>query len=590
MSGMRAAESNREQPVPAPGRPAVPGPWSDLAWLAVCFGLLLFAQLGDTPLANPDEGRYAEIPREMVATGDYVTPRLNGVVYFEKPPLMYWAVAGMLQVFGPAEWAMRAPVALFALAGILLTYAVGRRCHGRTAGLAAAVVLGGSLLFFVLSRILLLDMAMSVLMTATLFCFHLAVRESGARRRWLFYGLYASAALATLTKGLIGFLLPGAVMFLWLLIFNQWRRLLPLYLPSGILLFLAIAAPWHVLVAQRNPEWASFYFVREHWERFTTSTHERTAPWWFFGPIVLLGLFPWTGCLWGALKSALRGGWARRHENAEAWFLVTWAAFVFLFFSKSQSKLIPYILPVFPPLAVLIGAWLARHWHDRASDALRWALRVYGVMASALGAALIVVLFKPGIISTPEQAAALRPGGMAAAFVLLIGAAFVPWLVGRRRWRFAGFAFAGSIGAFYLLLGGLQDSISRAGTKDLARHFQAQARPGDRIFHYYEFFHDFTFYTGRPVGTVAWIGELEVDIDPVARTSGRFIDRNELLDQWTGPGRIFVVARKRHVSPAPEAIAAAERAGEPLPLFAVPGFRYHLLAESPGHYLFSNQP
>ncbi len=173
----------------------------DLALLALVFGLIYFFQLGAATLVNPDESRYAEIPREMVATGEFVLPRLNGVVYFEKPPLLYWSVAGFLQVFGPHELAMRATPALFALFGVLITYAAGRRLHGRLAGLAAAVVLGTSLLYFALSRVLILDMAVSVLITATLFCFILGVREPpGSRRRWLFYGLYASAALATLTR------------------------------------------------------------------------------------------------------------------------------------------------------------------------------------------------------------------------------------------------------------------------------------------------------------------------------------------------------------------------------------------------------
>jgi 4-amino-4-deoxy-L-arabinose transferase-like glycosyltransferase len=212
---------------------AAPQSWRrDLLLLAVSFGALYFAVLGGHPLSNPDEGRYASIPREMIASHDYVTPRLNGVNYFEKPPLLYWAVAGCMQVFGFNEWAVRIMPALSGLGGVLLTYAAARRWQGRAVGLASAVVLGTSLLFFALSRILILDMAVSMLMCATLFCFILGVREApGARRRWLFYGLYASAALATLTKGLIGFLVTGAVMFLWLLIFNQWKRLRPLHLP-----------------------------------------------------------------------------------------------------------------------------------------------------------------------------------------------------------------------------------------------------------------------------------------------------------------------------------------------------------------------
>jgi 4-amino-4-deoxy-L-arabinose transferase-like glycosyltransferase len=292
-------------------------------------------------------------------------------------------------------------------------------------GLASAVMLGTSLLFFALSRILILDMAVSMLMCATLFCFILGVREApGARRRWLFYGLYASAALATLTKGLIGFLVTGAVMFLWLLIFNQWKRLRPLHLPSGIALFLAIAAPWHVLAAQRNDTWAQFYFIHEHWERFTTTTHGRYEPWYYFIPIVILGLFPWMGFLPAALREALAGGWAKRKVNADAWFLVVWAGFVFLFFSKSQSKLIPYILPVFPPLAVIIGGWWARRWADGATARLRAGLNGFTFVSGLLAVALVVAVMKPGLIREQGQAELLRPYAFAMAAVLLVSSRY----------------------------------------------------------------------------------------------------------------------------------------------------------------------
>ena len=320
-------------------------PWSrDLLLLALALGLLLGFRLGSYPLANPDEGRYAEIPREMVVRGDWVTPRLDGVNYFEKPPLMYWAVAACLELLGPSEWAVRAAPALFALAGVLLTYAAARRIHGRDAGLAAALVLGTSLLYFGLGRFLVLDMAVSVLMSATLFCFILGVREPpGRRRRWLFYGLYASAALATLTKGLIGFLLPGAVMFLWLLLFDQWRRLRPFYLPTGALFFLAIAAPWHVLAALRNPDLGPLLpRLRALGALHRRRRHGRPGPWWYFCPIVLLGLFPWTGFLWAALPrraapAAGRGGGRTPTPGSSS----IWAAFIFLFFSALPLEAAP---------------------------------------------------------------------------------------------------------------------------------------------------------------------------------------------------------------------------------------------------------
>jgi len=573
-------------------------PWRrDLLWLALAFGLLLGFHLGSYPFNNPDEGRNVEIPREMLATGDWVTPRLNGVNYFEKPPLMYWAVGACLKVLGPGEWAMRATPALFALGGVLLTYAAARRLYGRGAGLASAVVLGTSLLYFGTGRFLVLDMAVSVLMSATLCCFILAVQEPpGPRRRWLFYGLYASAALATLTKGFIGFLVTGAVMFLWLLIFNQWKRLRPLYLPSGIALFLVIAAPWHVLAAMRNETWAHRYITIEHWARFTTTYHGRSQPWHYFIWILLGGLFPWSAFLWPAVRAAVRGGpfdklrvsslsrdWARRGENATAWYFVTWAVFIFLFFSKSQSKLPAYILPVFPALAVLVGAWLAGVVADAAGAVqLRWSLRIYSFVCGLLAAALLLAVLKPDLVlHDPAQALALRTPVLALAAVLLAGGMVAPVLA---RISGATAAFAAITATAVLFLAGLTfavPDIYKPGTKELALLVKAQVRPGDRVMHYFDFFHDFTFYAERTVDLVGAKGELELEEDAAAQASGRFMAEAEFRRLWTQPGRIFVVAKKRDVQRRGD--------GQP-PLFADPTFHYHLLGLTRDHYLFSNQP
>jgi 4-amino-4-deoxy-L-arabinose transferase-like glycosyltransferase len=556
--------------------PPVAASWRrDLLVLSLLGALLFGFRLGSYPLANPDEGRNAEIPREMLATADFVTPRLNGVNYFEKPPLVYWLVAGALKVFGENEWAVRLTPALFALGGGLLTYAAARRLQGREAGLAAAMVLGTSLLYFGLSRILILDMAVSVLMSATLFCFILGVNEApGSRRRWLFYGLYASAALATLTKGMIGFLVTGAVMFLWLLVFNHWKRLRPLYLPTGLLVFLAIAVPWHLLAASRNETWAHRYFVYEHFERFSSTAASRPGPWYYFVPIVLLGLFPWVGFLPAALRAALKGGWDARRQNANAWFFVTWIVFIFLFFSKSQSKLAPYILPIFPPLALLIGAWLARAASIESSR-LRVGFRVFSFVAGLLAVALILAVTKIGlVIRDAEQALVLRPYALTMAAILATGGICAPALARLRGDRTGLVAMAATMALFFGALTFAAPEIQKPGTKPLAEIVNARARPADRVMHYHEFFHDFTFYAGRVVDVVAFKGELELEEDATARGSGRFMGEPEFRAAWALPGRVFAVARKRDMKE----------------LLSDPTFRYHLLGETRDHYLFSNQP
>lgn len=561
---------------PTPGRDAS---WRrDLLWLTLGLGVLNFFLLGTAPLVSPDEARYAEIPREMLASGDWVAPQLNGVPYFEKPPLVYWLGALARAAFGPSELAQRLTPAIFGLGAALLTYAAGRQLWGRRAGLIAGIVLGTALLHFVVARLLMLDMPLAVFMSATLLCFLLGVRAPpGAARRWLFLGLYASAALATLTKGLIGFLIPGAVMFLWLLIFNQWHRLRPLHLPLGLLVFFAIAAPWHILAAQRHPDWAQFYFVHEHWQRFTTTTHGRNEPWWFFIPILVGGMFPWFGFAGAAVWETISTGWARRKENADGWFLILWAAFIFLFFSKSQSKLASYMLPAVPPLALLAGAWIARRWEARTAPGLRGALGTGLFFQGLIAAALLVVAFKRGVIRDAEQAAGLRPHAIAMAALLIVGGVAAHALARRRGLR-AGFVITVAVTAvFYGAVVVARPHFERAGTKELARFARARIAPDDRVYHYWAFFHDFVYYTERTVGLVGYTDELGVRFMDDAERARRFIDDAELRRQWAGSGRVWVVVRNRDM--------AHEKS-----IFADPTLRHHVIAATKGHSLLSNQP
>lgn len=554
-------------------------PWRrDLILLTLIFGALLGFRLGSAPLLNPDEPRYAEVPREMVASGDWVTPRLDGVPYFEKPPFMYWVVATLEKTLGYSEWSVRLAPALFALGGILTAYGAAQRIYGRDAGFWAAIVLGTSLLYLGLGKLLLLDTAVSVLMSATLFCFITGVQEKpGPRRRWLFHGLYASAALATLTKGLMGFLITGAVMFLWLLLCGQWKRLRPLHLPSGIALFLLIAAPWHLLAAARNPGWAHFYFVYEHWQRFTTSAgHGRYQPFWFFVPVVLLGLFPWTGFLWPSFRDALAGGWSRRREHPEGWFFAIWAVFIFLFFSASQSKLIPYILPVFAPIAVLMGRWLAGVLAGPEPFVrLRPGLRVFGIICGVLAAGLIFVVLKPGILHDPAQAAALRPYSFVGAAILCVGGmrALVP-----RDGSDAGRGALVAVTATIVFVMGVASftipAIDGRSTKEMALAAKSLLRPGDRAYYYHRFFQDFTYYSGHLAGLVHYTDELEVQFLSPAELNERFIDDAEFRREWEGPGRVFAVAR----------------VADTTKLFSDPAFHYYIVKGDPRFYLFSNQP
>jgi len=313
------------------------------AGLWLLLAVLWFGTLGIRPLYKADESRYAEISREMVASGDWVTPRLNGFKYFEKPPLQYWTTALFFELFGERDWVARLWSALLGFAGVVLTFRAGNRLFGPPIGAYAAVVLASSPLYIVLGQVNTLDMGVTFFLVAAIF--------AAALERPFWFWL--ACALAVLSKGLIGIVLPSAALALYILVRWDWaliRRMRPLV---GGVLFLAITAPWFIAVSAANQEFAHFFFVQEHFQRFTTQMHQRVHPWWYFVPVLAAGMAPWLIALGVAAWRALRS-----RTDAEL-LLWCWALVVFVFFSASGSKLPPYILPIFPALALLAARALS---------------------------------------------------------------------------------------------------------------------------------------------------------------------------------------------------------------------------------------
>lgn len=339
---------------------------SDLAlsrrWQLILLAALTLAWFGSLDhrrLIKPDEGRYAEIAREMAASGDWVTPRLNGIKYFEKPPLQYWVTAAAFKVFGEHDWIARVWPAGTGFLGILLAWFAGRRLFGETAGWLAAGALASSFFYLVIGQLNTLDMGLCFFLQLAFSGFLLAQRADGSNascRNWMLLA-WAGAALAVLSKGLISLVLPGATLVLYSLIARDsspWRKLHSL---PGLAVFLAIAAPWHVLASLQNPEFAHFYFIHEHFERFLTKVHGRVEPWWYFGPMLFAAALPWSTL---AIHAVLAQWKAPGEAGRALRFLAIWSAFTLLFFSASGSKLPSYILPVLPAFALMVGALLTR--------------------------------------------------------------------------------------------------------------------------------------------------------------------------------------------------------------------------------------
>jgi 4-amino-4-deoxy-L-arabinose transferase-like glycosyltransferase len=478
--------------------------------LLLAFGLIWFSNLEYRKLVNPDEGRYAEIPREMVASGDWTTPRLNDIKYFEKPALQYWATAAAYTAFGEHHWTARLWSALTAFLGVLMVFFTGRRLFGEEAGWNAALVLASSLLYVLIGHVNSLDMGVSVLASAAVFALCVAQsgpEDAGARRRWML-AAWAALALAVLSKGLIGLVLPGAALALYILVERDWRMLGRLYFLSGLALFFVITAPWFVAVSLANPEFPRFFFIHEHFERFLTKAHGRYQPMYYFIPVLLAGMLPWTISLIDALARAWKREAGQRFHARR--FLLLWAALVFVFFSISSSKLVSYILPMFPALALLIGARLAQ-------TGARW-LAWHALPSAVAGIVLLALL--PGIehYASREVPAELFQHYAVwltvAALLQVAGAAAAAWLAwrGRPAAALAVLACAGLAFAQLVLSG--HESLSTANSAYyVAQKIKPELKPAMPFYSVNTYDQSLQFYLRRSTTMVVYKDELGFGIE-----------------------------------------------------------------------------
>ena len=416
--------------------------WLTRALLGM-FVLVWLGALASRSLISPDEGRYASLSLDMLQSGDWITPRLNGLLYFEKPPLQCWVGAASMWLLGVNEFSARLWPGLSGLAAVFLLGLTARRLWGPAAGMHALLIAGATTWIVANGHFLTLDSGLNAALTLVL-CALLLAHHAGnslVGRRWMLTA-WAGVGLAVLSKGLVGILIPGAVFALhsvWRRDFSMWRRLQ--WVP-GLAILLVIAAPWFILVSARNPDFASFFFVHEHLQRYLTPVHRREGAWWYFLPFVAVGFLPWTSSLpWVARAS--------RADFAQS-FLLVWAAFVLVFFSLSSSKLPSYILPMFPALALLLAkrldgvdaAVIQRHlW----LPVIFWAAALLSlpVIAGSLGR------------DTPRSAVDSLLHGIAFGAILFLAAAAAGWVLLRNGRVTAAIAVVacGHFGATLTLLG-----------------------------------------------------------------------------------------------------------------------------------------
>ncbi|MCW5584048.1 MAG: glycosyltransferase family 39 protein [Gammaproteobacteria bacterium] len=528
----------------------------------VCLSLLLtffyLIGLGHYPLFIPDEGRYSEVAREMVAMGDYITPRVNGVAFLDKPVLYYWLQAIAIHLFGIKEWALRLFPALFGVLGCVINYVCGRHLFNRRTGLISAIILATSPLYFSGAHYANLDLEVAVFISSTLLCFITGILSQDSSRHYFLITAYIAAALAFLTKGLIGIAFPAMIVGTWIIVLWRWDILKKIHLILGCLLFLVLVLPWYVLVQRTNPEFLHYFFVTQQVSRFLSSgKFNNPTSVWFYVPIILIGFLPWTSFLIQALGSTLKSIWQARREYPVELYLFLWATIVLVFFSIPHSKIITYILPIYPALALLVGNFLSNAWDHARQPAINWG--IFNIVA-------IGILLAIGWLTTSHYhwlnlniPAAFIPYLKALAIVYIIHAIATLFL-SKQKTLLPLFILSTTCSTIFLLIFIMGAAhLNQNTTQPLANDLKKIIRPQDEVVNYFRFYQDLPIYLERRITLVAdwtspniakhdnWIRELWYGM-PFQNTDAWLINEDEFWKRWNSERRVFVFLNEKDFS------------------------------------------
>jgi len=510
-----------------------------IQWLAplLCAPLFL-AGLGGTGLADPDEGRNAEVGREMLASGDYVTPRLNGAVYLDKPPVFFWMVAGSLAALGTNEAAARLPSALAAVAGVALTVWFARRRFGARAAACAAAILALSPLYLVFARLVIFDMLLLVWTTTSTLLFYEAM-EGERPSRWLGVAGFAAAGLGTITKGPVALVVPLLVAVAWALVERRPALLLRLRPGAGMLAYAVVVLPWLLLVERRHPGFLAYAVLGENLARMTANPYDTARPFHFYLQVILPGLFPWIlllaaqaiGVAWSRLRgrpaapamaphtgsSGSAAADAPPGEARAARFVGLWLAVIVVFFSLVASKRPSYILPASVPVAILAARLIVRGSRAATRDA---ALRAAGTVTAAVATVVLAATawlagggmasVGLGRVGRVARDAGVAPILLWAAAAALLAGALLLFAV-RRTARPVLFVAAAALPIVALL------PVARAATRHIdglrssrgvSVFLQSRLAEKDRVVCFEEYRPGLNFYLQRPIGQVTRSGRI----------------------------------------------------------------------------------
>ncbi len=524
--------------------------------ISLCL-FLFFFRLGDRPLRNPDEGRYAEVAREMVTSGNWIEPTLYGVDYLKKPPLFYWLIALSFKGLGFTEFAARLVPTLFGLLGVLGTFFFVRKTTGEKEAWMASALLATNVWYLQVSRYLVIDAVFSFFLVACLYLFFLAMQPGVYKK--VFYGLfYLSMGLAMLTKGptapVVLVLCLGSYLVLRRRFWEVFREAEPVL---GLALVGLVTAPWFVLISSRKPEFFSVFLLQEHFQRFSSKGFEHQEPFYYYFAALPLMFFPW-GLFLKPLEKAV--GLVKKNASSPDLYLLVCAATLVLFYSLSSSKLPTYMLPCIPLLSIPLAKGWARLMEEGSPKTSRTTLLSVVSLVLLMAACLAVVVApaysKDWFRRLPEEA---RPG-LFAILLSFFSTSFLAMLfLSRRQWQRLFITITLCLGLVSLPVSSMMRGMNRDYTTcHFAQVLKPLLGPDDKVYIYEHpgAFYDFAFYLDRPVKLVGLGGELEISkTDEKAREHS--LDFEEFFEQVRSNISLYCLMRRSDFDGLPQDVRSA---------------------------------
>jgi len=523
----------------------------DICWLGLTISVFYLLFLGHYPLINPDEARYAEVTREMLANHQYLIPHLNSVIFFDKPILFYWLQSIPLRFFSINPWTIRLIPACFGILTCMITYYCTRYLSGRLTAILSTVILATSPLFFFTSHYANMDLLVAFFMTATLLAFLLASETQNVRlQKWLFISIYPLMSLGVMSKGLIAIVLPGLIITAWLLWTKQWQILRKCQLLKGTWIMLFILGTWIIVTQYQQPTFIHQFFYIQHFQRFLSNTFNNQRSHFFYLPIIVLGLLPWSSLLVQAITYHIKLIYNKQPNYQQSLFLLLWPTVIVLFFSVPHSKIIGYIVPACPPLAILIARYCEYKWQSSTTAELRWTKLTYNGL---------IIIFTSAILFTPlfDKISSLLPR-TEDLYILLatIGILALITLSAKSYAQYCLILMTNSSLLLLTMLFSLQ-YVDTGSIKPLITLTNQLNTNHDEVVNYYYYYQEVPLTLQHPITVVAnwekknplksdtWKQLFADGLQQSSKPNPHFINFNTFDKQWTSQKRLYVFIRAK---------------------------------------------